>query len=111
MDDPRAQLADERLHREAKTGGGAMSDRLNRREALKVLGAVPVAAAMGPAVAHAESATEAMQASVAQATAPKFFNAHEWRTLRVLVDYIIPSDEHSGSATDAKVPEYIDFLL
>jgi gluconate 2-dehydrogenase gamma chain len=29
----------------------------------------------------------------------------------VLVDYIIPRDEHSGSAADAKVPEYIDFLL
>jgi hypothetical protein len=27
------------------------------------------------------------------------------------VDYIIPADDHSGSATDAKVPEYIDFLL
>jgi hypothetical protein len=76
-----------------------------------VLGAVPVAAAMGPAVAHAETATAAFQAAVAQATAPKFFNAHEWKTLRVLVDYIIPRDEHSGSATDAKVPEYIDFLL
>jgi hypothetical protein len=52
-----------------------------------------------------------VQAAVAQATAPKFFNAHEWRTIRVLVDYIIPRDEHSGSATEAKVPEYIDFLL
>ena len=29
----------------------------------------------------------------------------------MLVDYIIPRDEHSGSATDAKVPEYMDFLL
>ena len=84
---------------------------LNRREALKVLGAVPVAAAMGPAVAHAETAASVVQAAVAQRTAPKFFNAHEWKTLRVLVDYIIPRDDHSGSATEAKVPEYIDFLL
>ena len=84
---------------------------LNRREALKVLGAVPVAAAMGPAVAHAETAASVVQTAVAQRTAPKFFNAHEWKTLRVLVDYIIPRDEHSGSATEAKVPEYIDFLL
>ena len=84
---------------------------LNRREALKVLGAVPVAAAMGPAVAHAESATGVVQAAIAQQTGPKFFSAHEWKTLRVLVDYIIPRDEHSGSATEAKVPEYIDFLL
>jgi len=84
---------------------------ITRRQALQVLGAVPVVATIGPAVAHAETATNALQAAVAQATAPKFFNAHEWRTLRVLVDYIIPRDERSGSATDAKVPEYIDFLL
>ena len=43
--------------------------------------------------------------------APKFFNAHEWATVAMLVDYIIPRDERSGSATDAKVPEYMDFLL
>jgi len=89
----------------------ASAGTLNRREALKVLGVVPVAAAMGPAVAHAETAANAVQSAVVQATTPKFFNAHEWRTLRVLVDYIIPRDERSGSATDAKVPEYIDFLL
>ena len=29
----------------------------------------------------------------------------------MLADYIIPRDERSGSATDAKVPEYMDFLL
>jgi hypothetical protein len=29
----------------------------------------------------------------------------------MLCDYIIPRDEKTGSATDAKVPEYIDFLL
>jgi hypothetical protein len=84
---------------------------LNRREALKVLGAVPVAAAIGPAAAHAQNVTTAVKTAVAQQTAPKFFNAHEWKTLRVLVDYIIPRDERSGSATEAKVPEYIDFLL
>jgi hypothetical protein len=92
-------------------GDGTAPNTITRRRALQVLGAVPVAAAMAPAVAHAETATDAVQAAVAQATAPKFFNAHEWRTIRVLVDYIIPRDEHSGSATEAKVPEYIDFLL
>jgi gluconate 2-dehydrogenase gamma chain len=43
--------------------------------------------------------------------APKFFNAHEWRTVRVLADIVIPKDERSGSATDAKAPEFIDFML
>jgi len=86
-------------------------DGLSRRAALKVLGTVPVVAAIGPATARAEAAVGAAQAAVAQQVAPKFFNAHEWKTVRVLVDYIIPRDERSGSATDAKVPEYIDYLL
>ena len=42
---------------------------------------------------------------------PKFFTAHEWRTVRVLVDYIIPRDDRSGSATDAGVPEFMDFIM
>jgi gluconate 2-dehydrogenase gamma chain len=84
---------------------------VNRRTALKVLGIVPVAAAIGPATARAETVAGAVQAAVAQQTAAKFFNAHEWKTVRMLVDYIIPRDERSGSATDAKVPEYMDFLL
>jgi hypothetical protein len=29
----------------------------------------------------------------------------------MLVDYVIPRDERSGSATDARVPEYMDWLL
>ena len=31
--------------------------------------------------------------------------------MRVLVDYIIPRDDRSGSATDAGVPQFIDFVL
>jgi gluconate 2-dehydrogenase gamma chain len=86
-------------------------DAVNRRTALKVLGVVPVAAALGPATARAETVAGAVQTAIAQQVAPKFFNAHEWKTVRALVDYIIPRDERSGSATDAKVPEYMDYLL
>lgn len=42
---------------------------------------------------------------------PQFFTAHEMATVRVLVDLIIPKDERSGSATDAGVPEFMDFML
>ena len=42
---------------------------------------------------------------------PKFFTAHEYATVRVLVDLIIPKDERSGSATDAGVPEFMDFMM
>ena len=31
--------------------------------------------------------------------------------MRALVDVVIPKDERSGSATDAGVPEYMDFLM
>jgi hypothetical protein len=49
--------------------------------------------------------------AAAGAFVPKFFTAHEWRTVGILADYVIPRDERSGSATDAKVPEYMDFVL
>jgi hypothetical protein len=45
------------------------------------------------------------------AYAPKFFTAAEYRTVRILVDMIIPKDERSGSATDAGVPEFMDFTM
>jgi len=43
--------------------------------------------------------------------ADKFFDEHEIKTIAVLVDIIIPKDDVSGSATDAKVPEFIEFIV
>jgi gluconate 2-dehydrogenase gamma chain len=43
--------------------------------------------------------------------APKFFTAAEYRTAGILSDMIIPRDEGSGSATDAGVPEFMDFMM
>ncbi len=40
-----------------------------------------------------------------------FFTEHELATVAVLSDIIIPKDDVSGSATDAKVPEFIDFMM
>lgn len=40
----------------------------------------------------------------------KFFTDHEMATIAVLVDIIIPRDEVSGSATDARVPDFIEFI-
>ena len=42
---------------------------------------------------------------------PKVFTADEWRTVRVLVDIVIPRDDRSGSATDAQVPEFMDVFM
>ena len=43
--------------------------------------------------------------------APQFFTPHELQTVQVLSDLIIPRDERSGSATDAGVPEFMDFMM
>ena len=41
----------------------------------------------------------------------RFFTDHEMLTITVLTDIIIPKDEKSGSASEAKVPEFIEFIV
>ena len=41
----------------------------------------------------------------------KFFTDHEIATIAVMSDIIIPKDDVSGSATEAKVPDFIDFIV
>ncbi|WP_131538691.1 gluconate 2-dehydrogenase subunit 3 family protein [Pedobacter nototheniae] len=43
--------------------------------------------------------------------AETFFTKHEMATITVLADIIIPKDDVSGSASDAKVPEFIEFIV
>ncbi|HWD87861.1 MAG TPA: gluconate 2-dehydrogenase subunit 3 family protein [Mucilaginibacter sp.] len=45
------------------------------------------------------------------AAEPKFFTDHEMATITILGDIIIPKDDTSGSASDAKVPEFIEFIV
>lgn len=40
----------------------------------------------------------------------KFFDDHEMKTIGILADIIIPKDGVSGSATDAGVPAFIEFI-
>ena len=94
-----------------------MSD-LNRRAILKLLGAAPAAAGFAWTEAEAQqahhqaqAARQKPQAARARAFKPQFFTPHEYATVRVLVDLIIPKDERSGSATDAGVPEWMDFMM
>lgn len=42
--------------------------------------------------------------------AEKFFDEHEMKTIAILCDIIIPKDGTSGSATDAGVPDFIEFI-
>jgi gluconate 2-dehydrogenase gamma chain len=43
--------------------------------------------------------------------ADKFFSPAEMTTITILSDIIIPKDDHSGSASDAKVPDFIEFIV
>lgn len=43
--------------------------------------------------------------------ANKFFTPHEIQTIAVLCDIIIPRDHISGSATEAGVPDFIEFIV
>jgi hypothetical protein len=94
-----------------------MKNRISRRQALEVIAAVPAAGVLTWTDAEARDALEQARTArraAAQASAaykPKFFTAAEYAMLGTLVDLIIPKDERSGSATDAGVPEFIDFLM
>ncbi|HEX5069193.1 MAG TPA: gluconate 2-dehydrogenase subunit 3 family protein [Vicinamibacterales bacterium] len=91
---------------------------MDRRQLLQALASAPLAAAAmtwtdAEALAASEAAAQARQ-TAQQAKAPykpKFFTAIEWATVNVLVDLIIPRDQKSGSATDAGVPEFMDFMM
>jgi hypothetical protein len=90
---------------------------ISRRRALALIGAAPAAAALVWTPADAAEAHEHAAQAVAEAAtqaapyARKFFTAHEYATVGVLVDLIIPKDERSGSATDAGVPQFMDFMM
>lgn len=46
-----------------------------------------------------------------QVTSYTFFTPEEMATITVLADIIIPKDDVSGSASDAKVPDFIEFIV
>jgi gluconate 2-dehydrogenase gamma chain len=46
-----------------------------------------------------------------EVTSTTFFTPEEMATITVLGDIIIPKDDVSGSASDAKVPDFIEFIV
>jgi hypothetical protein len=86
---------------------------ISRRAALHIVTSAPLAAALVWTPAEARQAHEHAQQARAQRkpAAPTFFTAAESAMVSILVDLIIPQDERSGSATDAGVPEFMDFMM
>jgi hypothetical protein len=81
---------------------------VTRRNLIHILGIAPAAAA---AQAQGEHTHAAPPAPAKKAYQRKVFNDRQWLSVQVLCDLIIPADEHSGSATAAGVPEFIDDWL
>jgi hypothetical protein len=83
---------------------------VSRRGLFNIIGSVPVLATVAVAAethaAHhpAPTAPEGNKGPFQR----KVFNDHQWRTVQVLCDLIIPADDRSGSATQAGVPEFLD---
>src|SRR5690606_3034280 len=106
-------------HRGRTEGGKAVSDStitpaagLTRREMVATLAAMSAGAALRPTTAQASEAARRTTLALAGGSyAPKIYTAHEWNTVQVLVDLIIPRDAKSGSATEAAVPEFMDQIL
>lgn len=98
---------------------------MNRRESLKILGLTTLSTTVlldackpgtDPSGAATETAAEPGRqefeiARDKKLKAEKFFSAHEMATITILADIIIPKDDKSGSASEAKVPEFIEFIV
>lgn len=99
---------------------------MNRRQSLKTLGIGTLSAGVLLEACKTKTDVDAVAAVDDAATADrqageeerdkklnteKFFSTHEMATITILADIIIPKDDHSGSASDAKVPEFIEFIV
>lgn len=100
---------------------------MNRRESLKALGLTAIST--GVLLQACKPGTDKNETAVNEESVPeagrekfeverdkslhaaKFFNDHEMATITILADIIIPKDGQSGSASDAKVPDFIEFIV
>lgn len=101
---------------------------MNRRDSLKAIGFGTLSAGLLLEACKTDNKKAGEEAAPAATTpeagrqpfeverdkklnADKFFTPAEMATITVLVDIIIPKDGKSGSATDAKVPDFIEFIV
>jgi len=99
---------------------------MNRRESLKALGITSLSAGLlleacktkgkheKSVVANKDADTDRQAGegeNIEKLNSEVFFTPHEMATITILGDIIIPKDDRSGSASDAKVPEFIEFIV
>ncbi len=99
---------------------------MNRRESLKALGLIAAGTGVLATACQQEKGKETTVGEVSDKLpgvqdfehernqrlyAEKFFTDHEMATITVLADIIIPKDDVSGSASEAGVPDFIEFIV
>jgi len=100
---------------------------MNRRDSLKALGLTALSTGVLLQACKPGSSTDESVVTAKESKQPgreafeverdkalnaaKFFDAHEMATITILADIIIPKDAKSGSASDAKVPDFIEFIV
>ncbi len=99
---------------------------MNRRESLKAIGITSLSAGLllgacdtkekdaKPVAANKNADADRYGDEVKrneELNSEVFFTPHEMATITILGDIIIPRDAKSGSASDAKVPEFIEFIV
>ena len=98
---------------------------MDRRESLKALmvGTVAGATLSASSCKEIEKATPVLETGKKYGRTPSeiewdkkvhaetFLEAHELETIAVLCDIILPATPTAGSANDAKVPEFIEFIV
>jgi gluconate 2-dehydrogenase gamma chain len=92
------------------------SKSVSRRDVLKSLGMGVIAGgvlrtipAQAAEYAHHMVMSEKATAATGAYT-PKYFSAHQYKTLQTLCQTIIPPDGDSGGAIEAGAPEFIDLI-
>ncbi|MVM34514.1 gluconate 2-dehydrogenase subunit 3 family protein [Spirosoma sp. HMF4905] len=96
---------------------------MKRRDSLKTLSLASFGLAVNPVEAAVPAPPDPKPLKIpggrqkheaerdAKLMAEKFFTPHELQTVTVLSDIIIPADERSGSASQAGVPAFIEFMM
>jgi gluconate 2-dehydrogenase gamma chain len=99
---------------------------MNRRDSLKTLGigAISATALLSGCKPGATEQTAADNTTVdttgkqdfeiardKELLKQTYFDAHEMATITILANIIIPKDARSGNASDARVPDFIEFIV
>lgn len=98
---------------------------MNRRETLKALGLIAAGTGLITNACRTDNKTAEATATTdkmpgvqdfehernKKLNSEKYFTEHEMATITILADIIIPKDEVSGSASDAGVPAFIEFMV